>query len=147
MIRHNHLTPTFVKHIPKIVEQGLLYISMDYATAVHSCCCGCGEEVVTPFTPTDWNMTFDGETISLSPSIGSWSLPCKSHYIIRRNRIIVAGAWTNEQILKERQRDQKAKADYYRTTEVTSGISSSPSIHPPANGVLRRLWNWIKDAK
>jgi hypothetical protein len=28
-----------------------------FRTAAHCCCCGCGEEVVTPFTPTDWSMT------------------------------------------------------------------------------------------
>ena len=61
MMRHHVLLHRFVTNIPDSVEPGYLYVSMEYATAAHSCCCGCGEEVVTPFTPTDWKMTFDGE--------------------------------------------------------------------------------------
>ena len=37
------------------------------------CCCGCGEEVVTPFSPAQWQMSFDGEAVSLHPSIGNWN--------------------------------------------------------------------------
>ena len=35
----------FVKTIPDKLEQLTVYVSMDYATAVHTCCCGCGREV------------------------------------------------------------------------------------------------------
>ena len=82
MIRHKRLAHCFVEHIPERLEAGVLYVSMEYATSAHSCCCDCGEEVVAPFTPTDWKMTFDGETISLRPSIGNWTLKCRSHYVI-----------------------------------------------------------------
>ena len=73
-MRFRRLEHRFCKHIPDSLEPGILYVSMEYATAVHSCCCGCGEEVVTPFTPTDWKMTFDGRAISLWPSVGNWSV-------------------------------------------------------------------------
>jgi hypothetical protein len=63
---------------------GVLYVSPGYATVTHLCCCGCGAEVVTPLSPTDWKLTFDGVAISLSPSVGNWSLPCRSHYFIDR---------------------------------------------------------------
>jgi hypothetical protein len=43
---------------------------------------------VTPFTPTDWRMTFDGESVSLDPSVGNWNQKCRSHYVIRRNRVL-----------------------------------------------------------
>ena len=33
------------------------------------------QEVVTPFTPTEWRMTFDGETLSRWPSIGNRNYP------------------------------------------------------------------------
>ena len=49
----------FVQAIPEKLEDGTLYVSMDYATVVHKCCCGCGREVVTPLSPTDWKLTFD----------------------------------------------------------------------------------------
>nr|WP_302622672.1 DUF6527 family protein [Janthinobacterium sp. HH104] len=91
----------------------MLYVSMDYATAVHSCCCGCGDRVVTPFTPTDWRMTFDGESISLHPSVGNWNQKCRSHYVIQRNNVLEAGVWSTAQIEAERRRDKKAKARHY----------------------------------
>ncbi|WP_417924835.1 DUF6527 family protein [Collimonas pratensis] len=27
----------------------------------------------------DWSLTYDGKTVSLDPSIGNWSLPCRAH--------------------------------------------------------------------
>lgn len=80
----------FVEFIPEKKEEGILYISIEYCTAIHKCVCGCGEEVVTPISPTDWELTFYGDSISLYPSIGNWSFNCKSHYWIRRNKIIYA---------------------------------------------------------
>lgn len=117
MMRDSHLEHRFVQHIPDELKSGVLYISMEYGTAAHRCCCGCGEEVVTPFTPTDWKMTFDGETVSLNPSIGNWTLPCRSHYVIKRGRVIEAGPWTDKQVEAERNRDRIAKAKYYRTPD------------------------------
>ena len=113
MIRHQSLEHRFVRNVPRELEAGVLYISMDYATAVHSCCCGCGDRVVTPFTPTDWRMTFDGESISLHPSVGNWNQKCRSHYVIQRNHVLEAGAWTAVQVDAERRRDKKAKAQHY----------------------------------
>lgn len=98
-MRHTQLEPRFVKGIPRDLEAGVLYVSMEYGTAVHSCCCGCGHEVVTPLTPTDWCLTFNGETISLWPSIGNWNLPCRSHYVIESNRVIGAGHWDRDRIV------------------------------------------------
>lgn len=80
----------FVEFIPEHKKEGIIYISIDYCIAIHKCACGCGREVVTPLSPTDWQLMFDGETISLSPSIGNWNFPCRSHYWIKQNRIITA---------------------------------------------------------
>ena len=93
---------TFVEFIPDELDTGVLYISPTYATVVHKCCCGCGNEVVTPLTPNDWQLTFDGETITLFPSIGNWSLPCRSHYWINRNDVRWAESWSDEMIRKNR---------------------------------------------
>lgn len=103
----------FVEFIPEALEEGILYVSIPYATVVHKCCCGCGREVVTPLSPTDWELRFDGKTISLYPSVGSWSLPCQSHYWIRNDRVIWAPRWTRRQIEAERSRDREAKRDYF----------------------------------
>ncbi|RVT73019.1 hypothetical protein EM858_19770 [Agrobacterium sp. CNPSo 2736] len=124
--------------MPERLQAGVLYVSMDYATSAHSCCCGCGEEVIVPFTPTDWKMTFDGETISLRPSIGNWTLKCRSHYVIDRSKVIEAGPWSEEQIAAERRRDRAAKARFYE---------QPPKVEPPANPApakhQRSIWQRI----
>ena len=90
MMRLSH---RFVKSVPEHLDDGVLYISIEYATVIHKCCCGCGKEVVTPLSPKDWKLTFDGETISLSPSIGNWNFNCQSHYWIRNNLVEWAPKW------------------------------------------------------
>ncbi|MBT2530427.1 hypothetical protein J7E91_35070 [Streptomyces sp. ISL-99] len=101
-MRTSRLTHEFVRYIPERLSPGVLYISTEYATAMHLCCCGCGSKVVTPLSPADWQLTFDGESISLHPSIGNWSYPCQSHYWIRRNAVRWAAHWKPEQIAAAR---------------------------------------------
>jgi len=84
--------------IPDELEEGTLYISMKYATAIHLCFCGCGSKVVTLLRPNRWQISFDGRSVSLTPSIGNWGFPCKSHYWIRKNRVEWAGIWSKEKI-------------------------------------------------
>jgi hypothetical protein len=60
----------FVENIPEIIEEGIIYITVIYGTAVHKCACGCGNEVVTPFSKSDWKLLFDGISVSLMPSLG-----------------------------------------------------------------------------
>ena len=87
------ITHKFVDFIPEQIEEGILYVSIEYCTAIHKCVCGCGNEVVTPLSPTDWELIFDGKTVSLNPSIGNWNFECKSHYFITRNKIRHAKRW------------------------------------------------------
>ena len=87
-MRRRKFRPEFVEFIPENLKPGVLYISIEYSTASHLCPCGCGQKVITPIRPDQWTLTWDGETVSLSPSIGNWGFSCKSHYWIRENRII-----------------------------------------------------------
>lgn len=104
------LTPQFVESFPQKLEPGELYLAMEFATAAHLCACGCGNKVITPFSPTDWQMSFDGETVSLKPSIGNWSFKCRSHYWVRSGRIEWAGGMSQAAINAGRKRDAEAKA-------------------------------------
>jgi Family of unknown function (DUF6527) len=99
----------FVEFIPKVRQEGVLYVSIPYATAVHNCFCGCGLKVVTPISPVGWKLTFDGETVSLFPSIGSWSFPCRSHYFIRGDKAVWAEDMSSEDIEWDRARDRRAR--------------------------------------
>lgn len=145
MIRHLSLEHRFVRNVPRELEPGILYISMDYATAVHSCCCGCGERVVTPFTPTDWRMTFDGESISLHPSVGNWNQSCRSHYIVQHGRVLEAGPWSQARIEAERLRDKAAKAAHYgsetRIDSATGDLCDAPN---PSATPTHRIWSRVK---
>lgn len=141
---HQRLNHRFVSELPEALEPGILYISMEYATAAHSCCCGCGEEVVTPFTPTDWRMSFDGDSISLSPSIGSWTLPCRSHYVINRGRVVEAKPWTKEQIEAERRRDRAAKQRFYgHPPHEEVQATPSPRSASPGHSPWQRAVRWL----
>lgn len=133
MMRHQTLEHRFVRNMPRELDPGVLYISIDYATAVHLCCCGCGERVVTPFTPTDWRMTFDGESISLDPSVGNWNQKCRSHYVIQQGRVLGAGPWSEAQVEAERQRDKRAKATHYSTPRSDQPRSMPPTQAPASN--------------
>jgi Family of unknown function (DUF6527) len=114
-MRLDHIEPEFVEFIPPELAEGKLYVSMIYATTVHLCACGCGNKVVLPFSPAEWQMLFDGEAVSLRPSIGNWEFPCRSHYWITGNSIKWAAPWTEKQIEAGRRRDQ-ADLDSYFTS-------------------------------
>jgi Family of unknown function (DUF6527) len=109
MTRLDRIKHEFVEFIPKERQEGVLYISIPYATAVHSCFCGCGLKVVTPISPVGWKLTFDGETVTLYPSVGSWSFPCRSHYFIRRDTVVWSGNLSQDEIEWGRVRDRKAR--------------------------------------
>lgn len=103
----------FVEYIPDDLKDGVIYVSTKFGTVVHKCCCGCGNEVVTPLSPTDWQVTFDGESISLYPSIGNWSLDCKSHYWIKNNKVKWSYQWSEDEINAGRYYDSLEKKKYY----------------------------------
>ena len=99
--------------MPKEIEEGILYISMEYCTASHKCPCGCGSRIVTPLTPINWTLLFDGDTVSLEPSIGNWSYPCESHYWITRNEIIWAPKWSKEKIKRSRNAKEWREQEFF----------------------------------
>lgn len=103
MSRVERFEPVFVAQIPDALENGRLYVSMEYATVIHLCACGCRREVVTPLRPGHWRLIFDGD-VTLRPSIGNWSLPCRSHYFVTRNRVVWAAAWSDAEVEAARRR-------------------------------------------
>lgn len=135
------LSHEFVDEIPVDLDEGRLYISIRYRTAAHLCACGCGTKVVTPIKPPKWHLTYDGDTVTLWPSIGRWQLPCRSHYWIRRNQIIWAKPWTDKQIKEGREQDAEDLRQYYsdRTVGAPKGSiqPSDAEVYPTVPG--RRL--------
>jgi len=79
----------FVKYIPDVLIDGILYVSLEFETAIHLCACGCGEKVVTPIRPGEWTLLVKDDKPTLSPSIGN-RFACKSHYFIRDGIVVKA---------------------------------------------------------
>lgn len=125
----------FLEFIPDQLEEGILYVSMEYCTAIHLCVCGCRNKVVTPISPTDWRLSFNGKSISLHPSIGNWNFDCQSHYWIRNGVVEWSGSWSNTQILEGRKADERAKDEYYHSEQ---GVETG-RIEPRRGGIM----NWI----
>ena len=139
MSRRLRVQHQFVEFIPQELEFGTIYVSTEYATCSHLCLCGCGTKVVTPLAPTEWRLTFDGETISLSPSIGNWSFDCQSHYWIKRSRVDWAAAWSKEKVRANRVRDQELKREYFNETEGDQEQERGPGRPTLLARIKRRL--------
>lgn len=118
----------FAKNIPDHLDDDKLYISMEYAMAIHNCCCGCGMQVVTPLSPTDWKLTYDGATISLYPSIGNWGLPCQSHYWITNNEVLWAPKWNKMEInmAREAEREEKTNSSHKKKRSLLDFLLRRP---------------------
>jgi hypothetical protein len=156
MRRNFKIEHEFVDFIPKEMDEHTLYVSMEFATVSHLCFCGCGSEVVTPLSPVGWQLSFDGEAISLSPSVGSWSLPCQSHYIIKGGRVLWAGTKSKEQIAAVRHRDQRDINRHFGVAQETAEKPAMLDHDPPATmplapadsavrqpSLLKRFIRWI----
>jgi len=136
------LSHKFVEFIPNVLAEGVLYISLIYGTVSHRCCCGCGREVVTPLTPTDWKLIFDGETVSLHPSIGNWNFPCRSHYWIRNNRVELAEDWSESQIDAAVAKDRIQKDTFYGCVEARSSHEAGNEKSRGRHGFWSRFAKW-----
>lgn len=123
------LEPVFVEYVPTDLDDGLLYVSMEYATASHRCACGCGVRVVTPLGPADWILTFDGR-VTLSPSVGNGQFECGSHYLIRHNRVVWCRPMTRGAALATHKFDTAQRAQTYGDV--------------PRAGVLTKLSSWLR---
>jgi hypothetical protein len=138
MSRIGSITHEFVEFIPANLKDGTIYVSIPYATVVHKCFCGCGQEVVTPLNPMDWKLIFDGKTISLDPSIGNWSFECRSHYWIKCNRVVWVRPWSQEEVRAGRICDKIAKEEYFGATATPTGDKNNQS-----QSIWKKLRNWF----
>lgn len=107
----------FVELIPEQLEDDTLYISIEYDVAKHKCPCGCGDEIVTSLSPSRWKLIYDGETVSLYPSIGNWTHQCQSHYYITKSQVIWQGTFSEGMIREAIQNDKEdLKSDAAKDT-------------------------------
>lgn len=87
-MRLNEIALVKCETIPDALEFGRLYYSQRYGTAAHLCACGCGSKVVTPCKRGFWTIDVTDGKPTLSPSIGSFQLSCRSHYFIKQGKVV-----------------------------------------------------------
>lgn len=129
----------FVTNAPDVLLPGVLYVSVEYSTVLHLCCCGCGDQIVTPLAPSRWSMTFDGKSISLDPSVGNWSSKCQSHYWISKNQVTWDRQFSREEI------------ELVRNLPITASRIGEPSGTTTASdrrkirgSIIERLLTWLR---
>lgn len=143
-MKQTQLFPQYVDLIPEQLSEGHLYICNQYKIVVHKCCCGCGEEVITPLSTAEWSIRNEGNAVTLHPSIGNWSFKCLSHYWIRKNQVIWVKAMSEHEIKRVRDRDiidkakQIASINQYKKTKK---VAQNKSIFKL---LCMRLITWIK---
>jgi Family of unknown function (DUF6527) len=113
-----NISPQYVDYIPRELEDGMLYISKQFQTASHRCCCGCGTKIVTPLRETEYTLLERNGLVSLLPSIG---------------RVVWASKMTQEQIRRGRAYDDALKEAHFTKTEL-----------PWWNRVGKLFESWIK---
>lgn len=109
--------PHFAHEVPEQLEEGKLYISSEFGSVNHLCACGCGYEVVTPLHPAQWAILYDGEAVTLRPSVGSFGLPCRSHYVIDRNRVVWQPSWSARDARAGAARDRQMLERFFASEE------------------------------
>jgi hypothetical protein len=87
-IKQVEIIPVYVGFMPQTMEERHVYISKEYEVSIHRCLCGCGEKTVLPLDAVHGWVLIEHTNgkISFTPSIGNFQLPCKSHYIITKNK-------------------------------------------------------------
>lgn len=124
-MKQSTITPQYVDNIPEKLEEELLYICERYHIAAHKCCCGCGQEVITPLTPADWLIKNDNNLITLFPSIGNWCFACQSHYWIKRNKIVWSNRMSKNEIDHVRAKDKSDKLAYIASINLEKEINQT----------------------
>jgi hypothetical protein len=117
-----------VQLMPTALRPGILYRSKAYRTAAHLCACGCGSKIRTPLGPTEWSVTTSGRGPSLSPSVGNWQKPCRSHYVINHGEVFWCADWSVAEVAAGRQSEERRREAFYTKR---------------AQGPWRRIRRWL----
>jgi Family of unknown function (DUF6527) len=139
--------PEFVDSAPGILSDGVVYISDRFRTALHNCCCGCGRKVVTPLSPAGWSYSHRAGAVTLKPSIGNWSFPCQSHYLIIRNEVIWARPMSAIQIARVKAKDARDQEAYIARCNENKSlplISSKGDVQIPKSSLTSKLWAFVR---
>jgi len=134
MNRISHFEPKFVELMPQVLESGILYVSTTYLLMVHLCACGCKEKVVLPIHPKQWRFTYNGDDVTVHPSVGNIETDCNSHYWITSGDVEWSANISSTEAVRKRARDQQETS---RHNEKSKLNSSSQRVNK------KSLWDMI----
>lgn len=87
-------------------------------------------------------MKFDGQTVTINPSIGNWSFACQSHYILAYGRVRWADKWSRERIDLGRFLERERKERHYKG-ESLAPLPTLPREPASRAGIFARLARWL----
>jgi hypothetical protein len=123
-----------VEYLPRELAPNILYVSTEFAVAGHLCACGCGNKVITPLGPAEWNLTERRGRPTLYPSVGNWQLPCRSHYFITDGHVQWERQWSGAQVAAGRSAEEQRRLAYYKGFENASFVEKLWTR-------LRKIWS------
>lgn len=113
----NELKLLHVYYMPNDLKPGILYVSLEFKIAGHLCPCGCGNKIMTPIGANGWRFVESDKKPTLTPSLGNWQLPCRSHYWITDGIIEWSYQWTDEEISAGYRAEYERTELYYKKRE------------------------------
>lgn len=140
MPRQTSLTPEFIELVPLELKEGVLYVSMVHACVIHRCCCGCGDKVVTPLSPGEWQLGYDGEAVTLYPSIGNSRFPCGSHYWIRKGKVVWAPKLSHVETEMAWRLDRAARDAHFNAEPAPPATPAPPQAPVAVTEKRRGFW-------
>lgn len=98
--------------IPKQLEPGVVYHSVEFELAALLCACGCGHRT-TLLVPDSHSVTSQNGYATVRPSIGVCDAPCRSHYFLTAGDVEWLPAFSGAQVqaLMKRQIAKHVAAD------------------------------------
>jgi hypothetical protein len=143
-MKNSHFRLVEVESFPRPLDAGTLYYSERFNCAAHACACGCGKEVITPISPVQWRITRSARGVSLSPSIGNWNFPCRSHYWITDGRVEWSTDMTKNEIQAGREYSAALREDYFKAKQAkATPVVEQTAPLPHHRGLLARFIEWL----
>jgi hypothetical protein len=82
---------------PTPLDHNVVYVNEEFELATLLCPCGCGHKI-TLLCPDGHTVKNDDGFATVSPSIGVWDRPCRSHFCLTRGRIAWCRSWSDHEI-------------------------------------------------
>ena len=94
----------------------------------------------TAIGPTDWRLEDTPSGPSLTPSVGNWQQPCRSHYWIRNNHVLWSDQWSKGKVDTLKQREAERRDFYFGLGQERP--LQKRGTNKPDKGSGRRWWFW-----